>query len=266
MTPLLRAEALSCGYGGRPILTDVDLTLRAGELVGLLGRNASGKTTLLRALAGLHPLAAGRVWLGEADASALSRRERASRAAYLPQRRELFYDLSVLEAVLMGVSPGLGAFEAPSARHRETARAALGRLGIGELADAGVLRLSEGQRQLVMLARTLAQDAPVMLFDEPDGALDFVNRHDALGQIAALARGGERAGLATLHDPNLALLHCDRVLMLAGGKIAGAFCPAWSDRGEIAAALSLAYGEIELIEDGGRLLMTRGGRRDGLGR
>ena len=130
-------------------------------------------------------------------------------------------------------------------------------MGLGEKADLDYAELSEGQKQLVILARTLVQDAPVMLMDEPDSALDFVNRNMVLHQIRTIIHTQNRGGLITLHDPNFALAYCDRLLLMKDGSILTQVPLQTAGRDEIESALSQIYGEIRVLQHPGGFVMVR---------
>ena len=164
---------------------------------------------------------------------------------------------TVLEVVLMGFNSQLGLLEAPSAKHKRAAFEALRRLNCAEFAEKDFGALSQGQRQIVILARCIVQDSPVMLMDEPDSALDFLNRHMVLSKISELIKEENKAGLITLHDPNFAMAYCDRLFMLKQGNIVGELDMRAANRDEVQQKLSLIYGNIDIVENNGSFLMGR---------
>jgi iron complex transport system ATP-binding protein len=220
----LSLEGLEVRLGGRPVLAGLDLELAAGELLLLAGRNGAGKTTLLRAAAGLVRPDAGRVALDGRPLAAFSRRELARQIALVPQDTLVPFPFSAGQLVLLGRTPHLGILSFESKTDVAAAEAALARLGLGALADRSVLELSGGERQLVHLARALAQDAPVLLLDEPTAHLDLAHRALVLGCLRELAREG-RAVLAVSHDLAAARF-ANRVAFLAEGRLAAAGEPA----------------------------------------
>jgi iron complex transport system ATP-binding protein len=209
---------------GRPVLAGVDLELAAGELLLLAGRNGAGKTTLLRAAAGLVRPSAGRVELGGRPLAELSRRALAQQIAFVPQESGVPFPFSAGQLVLLGRTPHLGLLAFESKADVAAAEAALARLGLEALADRSVLELSGGERQLVQLARALAQDAPVLLLDEPTAHLDLAHRALVLGCLRELA--GEGRAVAVVSHDLAAAGYANRVAFLAGGRILAAGTPA----------------------------------------
>lgn len=214
----LALEGVELALGGRAVLRGASLALAPGELVGLVGRNGAGKTSLLRVASGVVRPDRGVVRLGGDALDGLPRREVARRLAVVAQDSATSFAFSVGEVVLMGRSPHLGLLGFESARDRSIADAALARLGIAELGPRSVLELSGGERQLVMVARALAQEASVLLLDEPTAHLDLAHQLQVLGLARALAREG-RAVLAVSHDLSLLARFCDRLALLAEGRV-----------------------------------------------
>lgn len=257
MSALLSLQNICAGYGGRPVVRDVCLDIRAGELCALLGLNGSGKSTLLKALCGLVPVTGGHVLVDGVDCTRLSERARARRLSYIPQRHSALPGVTVLDVVLMGRNPHLGLLQGVGKSDRQAALALLDALGLSACAADDFACLSEGRKQKVILARALLQDARVMLLDEPDSAMDFPNRHDALAMIRQLVRDTQKAGLITMHDPNFALAYCDRIFLLHEGRTVGALDVKGADREAIRACLSRIYGDIDIIPHSGGYLMAR---------
>lgn len=215
----LEARDLAFGYRNHSVGRGVSLSLEAGEVVCLLGPNGGGKTTLFRTLLGLLPAQGGRVLLGGDDLAELPRREIARRIAYVPQVHTGYFPFTVRDVVLMGRTAHLAPFASPSQRDHEAAEEALTRLGLAHLADSVYTQISGGERQLTLLARALAQSAPLMVMDEPTASLDFGNQVKVLERIVELARSGIGVLLST-HDPDQAFLLGDRVALLHQGKLA----------------------------------------------
>ena len=218
---MLAARALDFGYGTRAVGRGLELDLEAGEVLCVLGPNGSGKSTLFRTLLGLLPPLGGRVLLGDRDLASLPRAEIARAIAYVPQAAATHFDFSVSEVVEMGRTAHLGVFEQPGPRDRAIARDALTRLGMAGLADRAITQVSGGERQLALIARALASEAPVIVMDEPTANLDFGNQSLILEEVARL-RGAGTAVLFSTHHPDHALRIADRVLMIREGRVMAA--------------------------------------------
>ncbi len=192
MAAVMRLEArdLSIGYRGHLVGSDISLSLGPGEVLCLLGPNGAGKTTLFRTLLGLQPALGGSVLIDGAPLAALRPAEIARRLAYVPQAHVTEFSYSVLDVVLMGRTARLKPFSSPGAADERLAREKLAGLGIADLAAQDYTRVSGGQRQLALIARALAQEAPILVLDEPtaslgvaiiaDGALRAIGSPDAV--------------------------------------------------------------------------------------
>ena len=219
-------ENLSAAYRpGHPVLRGVDLRADAGEWLGLLGPNGAGKSTLLKAIAGLAAYR-GRIVFGGTDAASLTRRNRARMAAFVPQEPNLPPGLTVAEYVLLGRTPHLSYLGMETARDRAAARTALYLLDLGGLADRDIAALSGGERRRTVLARALAQEAGILLLDEPTGALDIGQGQNALETIGAVREERPVTVITAMHDLALAGQFPDRLVLLAEGRIAAEGPPA----------------------------------------
>ena len=216
--PMLAAHALGFGYGAKVVGRDVDLEVKPGEVLCLLGPNGSGKTTLFKTMLGLLAPQAGEVRLDGTPMDALSRAQIARRVAYVPQAHATHFPFRVLDMVVMGRTAHLGLFASPTREDRGRALDALAALGIAELAEAEYTRISGGQRQLALIARALAQDAPAIVMDEPTASLDFGNQVVVLTQVRRLAGRGLAVLLST-HDPDHAFSVGHRVALLDAGRL-----------------------------------------------
>jgi iron complex transport system ATP-binding protein len=221
----LEASHLDFGYSGRRVGSDVSLSLERGEVLCLLGPNGSGKTTLFKTLLGLLPAQGGTVLLDGEDLRRMDRATVARSVSYVPQAHAAFFPFSVREVVLMGRTAHLGVFSSPSRRDREAAQAAIERLRLAPLAESIYTRISGGERQLTLIARALAQDARIIVMDEPTANLDFGNQVRVLEHIQGLAASGIGVLLST-HDPDHAFICADRVAMLHEGRLARSGAPA----------------------------------------
>lgn len=216
--PLLRLLELEAGYAGHTVLHGIDLALSRGEVVCLLGPNGSGKTTLLRTLLGLLPPRAGRVELLGVAPARWSRAAFARHVGHVPQAHEVQFAFSAEDIVLMGRAARVGLFSTPSRHDRDMAMQCLATLGVAHLASRVYTTLSGGERQLVLIARALAQEPSILVMDEPTASLDFGNQLRVLEHVDRL-RGLGLAVLMSTHQPEHALRVADRVLLLAQGRV-----------------------------------------------
>ena len=257
MSELLKVSDIRCGYNHREIVHNATFSVAGGEFCALLGLNGCGKTTLIKAVCGFLPTHQGKCLVGDVDCTKMNERQRALQISYIPQRGSLISGKTVLEVVLMGFNARLHLLDSPGRLHRKKALDALEQLGIGHLADRDYGQLSEGQKQMVILARTMVQDTPVMLMDEPDSALDFVNRNIVLEKIRHILHTHGRAGLITLHDPNFALSYCDSLLLMREGNIIQRLQLRDATREDVEEALRKIYGNIRILQHEGGYVMVR---------
>lgn len=241
----LRVENLTAGYGGRKVLNNISFTLESGRVLGVLGANGSGKTTLLKSLCGILPHQ-GSCLLDGAELAALPPRQAARLCSYIPQRSGIAIDLSALDVVLMGFNPYLKLLERPSPAMRQQALAALAQVGLAGRENENYQQLSEGQRQLCILARTLVSSGKLLLLDEPESALDLRFRYRLMAQVQRWV--SERQGMAilSLHDPMLALNACHQLLLLKDGAAIGVLCPGYDTAEAMEPLLAQLYGSVTL--------------------
>jgi iron complex transport system ATP-binding protein len=214
---ILEGRQLTIGYQDRVVGAGLDVKLENGEVLALLGPNGGGKTTLLKTLLGLLSPKAGEVRLDGAALSSRTVRERARLIAYVPQTHIATFAFSVEAVVLMGRTAHGDLFARPTSQDRKVAATMLDRLGIAQLAQRPYTMISGGERQLVLLARALAQEPQFIVLDEPTANLDFGNQGKVMREIRALAGSGLGV-LFTTHDPNHALRAADRAYLLRDGQ------------------------------------------------
>ena len=205
--------------GANDILRGVNLSVTDGLVTTIVGPNGSGKTTLFKCMAGLWQPRQGAILFGDQDLSHLSSSRRARIMAVVPQDHEPPFPYSVTDVVLMGRVSHVSLFSTPSREDRLAAGKAMERLGISHLSDRAYTKLSGGERQLVLIARALSQEAPILILDEPTSHLDFRNQILILRQIREIVRQKNLTVLMTLHDPNLAMQFSDRVALIHDGRI-----------------------------------------------
>ena len=222
----LTVTNLSYAYDSSPVLKNVFFTAPEGALTVILGRNGCGKSTLLKVIAGINPIQGGSVKVAGQDIASLSGGSRAGLIGYLPQFHQTVFPFAVEDVVLTGRAAYV--FSIPSVRDREMSQLAMHTVGIEALAKRPYTDLSGGERQLVMIARVLAQAPKVILLDEPAAHLDLANQQRLLGILRQITAGGVTV-VAVLHDPNMAFLNAKQVVFLQQGQIATppAGCQPW---------------------------------------
>jgi iron complex transport system ATP-binding protein len=213
----LALDQLSVEYDGRAALAPFTDAIGAGEWIGLVGPNGAGKSSLLRAVAGLVSHG-GIARVDGADLASMRDRERARHVAYVPQQPVIPDDMTAFEYVLLGRSPYIGYFGGPSREDRAVVDDVLDRLRLTDFAPRFLGALSGGERQRVVLARALAQQAPVLLLDEPTSALDIGHQQQALELVTELRRDRQITVVSALHDLTLAGTYTDRLVMLHEGR------------------------------------------------
>lgn len=218
-TAMLAVENLSCGYGKTEVIHDLSFQVKAGERLCILGPNGCGKTTLLRALAGVIP------WQGSVEADGVSQRglspkQRAKKIALMSQFSRAAFDYTVYEAVMLGryAHRSNSLFPSETAADREAVEDAMRRTGVWELREKLVTRLSGGQMQRVFLARTFAQEPRVILLDEPANHLDLRYQAELLESLRDWTADGKRCVAGVFHDIGLALAFADTALLLEEGR------------------------------------------------
>jgi iron complex transport system ATP-binding protein len=217
----LRLDGVSVDITGRRIVSDISIAVGDGQFVGLLGPNGSGKSTILKTIYRVHRPAAGRVLLDGADLLAMKPRDAARRVAVVAQESVSEFDFTAAEIVMIGRLPHKEAFSRDTDEDRRVVAEAMERVGCSHLADRSFNTLSGGEKQLVLIARALAQGADHLILDEPTNHLDIRYQLGILELVAGLGA----TVLAALHDLSLAALFCQTVFLLADGQIVAAGPP-----------------------------------------
>ncbi|RLA20932.1 MAG: hypothetical protein DRQ61_03190 [Gammaproteobacteria bacterium] len=215
----LDALGLSVKFGNSLILDDVSLSIPRGKLIGLLGPNGAGKTTLIRALAGLQKVEQGQVKLDGEKLSAFDQQDLGRRIAYLAQGAECSWPLKVERIVMLGRTPYLYQNERLREDDYSVTERVMREADVSHLVGRTVNTLSGGELTRVMLARALASEPEFLLADEPVASLDPLHQLEVMGLLANVAHGGG-AVVVVLHDLNLAMRFCDRVVLLSEGRVA----------------------------------------------
>mgnify|MGYP006270630369 CR=1 FL=1 len=213
-------QAVAFAYPGRPpLFADVSFSVEAGESLCLLGPNGAGKTTLLRLLLGLERPVSGRIVMHGLDVQTAARKVLARTVAYVPQAAALAFPFTALDVVLMARTPHLEGLAVPSAADEVAAREALEKVGVGHLCDRPVTQMSGGERQLVLIARALCQQARVLVMDEPTASLDYGNQIRVLKIVSSLQREGY-AVVMSAHNPDHAFAVASHAAILEHGHLA----------------------------------------------
>ena len=220
----IEVKNLRFRYGARPVIGDVSFTAEKGELLAVLGPNGVGKSTLFRCLLGFLKPVSGEILVDGKELGAYSRRELAKKIAYIPQSHSPAFDHTVLDSVLMGMTAQLGVFEQPGQAQREKAVQMLRALGIKKLSSRGCMKISGGERQLMLLARALVQDASMLIMDEPTANLDYGNSCRVMERVKKLGQTGYTIIFST-HDPNQAFSYATKVLALKDGGVMAVGAP-----------------------------------------
>mgnify|MGYP006301799839 CR=1 FL=1 len=248
----LDIQDLSAGYGSTPVISGIHMTADAGRICAVMGRNGSGKTTLLRCINHVLPPLNGKIRILGQDITRMARHRIAQIISVVPQVNFSPFSFSCRDMVLMAGAARIRAWAAPSRKEQDCADSAMAEVGIGHLSSQAFNAISGGERQLVMLARALFQETPIMLLDEPTAHLDFTNQHRIMALMRKLAAKRNMTVIITLHDPNLTCHYCDDVLLIHQGRVAAAGKTAETLTGDVLA---------RVLGDNIRLDVTTGGVR-----
>jgi iron complex transport system ATP-binding protein len=215
---LLQVRDLHVVLAKQTVIGGVSLSVEPGEIVGLIGPNGAGKTTLMKAAQGLLPRQSGTIALAGHDLERLTSADRARQLAWLPQEREIAWPIAVGRLVALGRLPHHGGSDGNRQSDRHTVERAMQQANVAHLASRPATALSGGERARVLLARALAQEAPLLLADEPAAGLDPGHQIDLMQTLRTLADAGNGV-LVSMHDLGLAARWCDRLLLLERGQI-----------------------------------------------
>lgn len=214
---MLQVDALSFEYKKKPILTDISLTVRKGQMISIVGPNGTGKTTLIKCLAGIQRPSCGTILINGKDAFGMHRRDHARCVGYVPQSSPSKFPITVFEAVLMGRRPYI-TWKPTQTDFQKTAQV-IESMNLKDIALRDFDKLSGGQKQKVLLARAIAQETDVLLLDEPTSNLDLKHQLEVLEMISSLVRTKQVAAILAMHDLNLASRFSNRVVMMKEGQI-----------------------------------------------
>lgn len=256
MSHQLVVKDLDVFYHKKKVVDQVSLTMATKEFNALLGRNGCGKTTLLKGILGLINTK-GEILLDEEMITTLCIKEKAKKISYIAQRSDITYPVSVKDLIFMGLNPHLSLLEQVDKKHELKVIEIAKELGIERLLEEDYLTLSEGQKQLVIIARAIIQDTGVLLLDEPDSAMDFVVRHMILDKLKNLLILHNKIALITMHDPNFALTYCDNIFLMKDGVILETIRMKQDEKAEIQRKLRLIYEEVDLIEHKEKYYMVK---------
>ncbi|PMP95565.1 MAG: ABC transporter ATP-binding protein [Thermodesulfobacterium geofontis] len=218
---MLEIKNLSFKHKGQKeeILKDISFVANQGEITTILGPNGTGKTTLFKCITGVWGNYRGEIIVNKKKVDNLSFTERAKFFSVVPQDHEPPFPYSVFEVVLMGRASYVGIFSSPNKRDYEKVEETLELIGIYHLRDKPYTKISGGERQLTLIARALVQETPVIILDEPTSHLDFKNQQLILSKIKEITKEKSLITVITLHDPNLASLFSDKVVIIKDGKV-----------------------------------------------
>ena len=219
MAVKLECRCVTFRYGKTDILHDISFSVEPGSFCAVLGRNGSGKTTLLHCLNGIHKPHQGEIRINGNTIAGMTRNQIARHISLVPQEHLEIFPFKVIDVVVMGRAPFIGMTRTPSPNDYDLALEALKTLNAQRLATCNFNRISGGERQIAMLACALVQTSDIMLLDEPTNHLDFNNQYHLLSKIKQLCRARKTSVIASMHDPNMAILFADTIVMVKAGKI-----------------------------------------------
>lgn len=217
---VISLSQLSVGYSlSHPVISDINLELRSGQLACLIGENGIGKSTLLKTLTGFLPKLKGSLLLGNRDIESFSQRELARQVSIVLTQKPDVQNLTVEEIIGLGRSPYTGFFGRLRAEDRKVVDDAIATMGIEKLRGRMIQTLSDGERQKVMIAKALAQETPIILLDEPTAFLDFPSKADTFQSLQRMAHERDKLILLSTHDLELAVRFADSLLEVKKGAL-----------------------------------------------
>lgn len=225
MKEIVGVRGVGFSYGGAFHLEDISFNVGSGEVLALLGPNGCGKTTLLKCINALLPPSKGEIDVVGKNIKDLSRSELARLIGFVPQTHSPPFPYTVTEVVLMGRASHLSIFQQPSRMDYALSEKALDLVGISQMKDRIYTQISGGERQLVLIARAIAQEPQVLLLDEPTAHLDFRNQLVVLRMVRRVAKEKGLGVIMSLHDPNHALSFSDKVVLLGNGRVRASGAP-----------------------------------------
>lgn len=223
----IEIKNIEFSYEERKILKSVSFEAKEGELISVLGPNGAGKSTLFRCMLGILKPEKGQTLIDGTDITELTSPQLARKIAYIPQSHNPVFNYSVRDMVLMGTTAQKGVFSSPGRKQEELVEHALEHLKISHLRNRSYGKISGGERQLVLIARAIAQQAKILIMDEPSSSLDFGNKIRLMQAMKDLTKDGYTV-IQSTHDPEQALVYSDKVLALSDGQVF-----AWGEAKEI---------------------------------
>lgn len=212
---MIRFQSLSLGYGSRILIDSLSATVKRGELTALVGRNGTGKSTLLRAITGLGERKGGDILLGDKSIDSLSTAELATMVAFVTTDKVRIANLRCRDVVALGRAPYTNWIGRMQEQDEEIVMRSMELVGMSDYADKTMDRMSDGECQRIMIARALAQQTPIILLDEPTAFLDMPNRYELCTLLQRLAHEEQKCILFSTHELDIALALCDSIALIS---------------------------------------------------
>ena len=247
---MIELKKVNKAFGEKKVINGLDLTIPEGQTMAIVGPSGGGKTTLLKSIAGLLKPFKGSIIVKGKEISSLSSKEKAKNISYIAQRPSSPEGLTLLDIVLMGYNSSLSLLSRVGKKEEEEAKSVIKSLSLEEKTNELFSSLSEGQKQLGILARALIQSSPIMLMDEPESALDYKNRIMLLETIRKIAKEMDKTVLLTMHSPEYAIRYADRIVTMKDKKIKRSIYLKGEKCEKIEEVLREIYGDIRLFKCG----------------